>query len=237
MDNAAVARVLAEIADLLELKSDNPFRVRAYRNAVTTVLDLPGSIADLPVSELLTLPGIGKDLAARIRELVDTGSMVFHQELRGQFPPSLLELLRLQGVGPKTVAELHRALGITSLDALEEAARSGRIRALKGFGARREQLILKALEERRRFAGRHLLVDAHAAATALAEYLEGGVPGCRVEPVGSVRRRLDTCGDIDLLATGSEPLLLERFSGYPQAERILAAGETKASLLTRDGYQ
>lgn len=237
MDNAAIARVLAEIGDLLELKGENPFRVRAYRNAVATIADLPDPVATLAPVDLLALPGIGKDLAARIRELVDTGRLTFHEQLLQEFPPSLLDLLRLQGVGPKTAAELHRTLGVTSLDDLEEAAKAGRVRALKGFGARREQLLLKALEERKRFAGRHLLADAHGVASSLVAFLDVEVPGSQIDAVGSLRRGAETCGDIDILATGDQEALLGTFARYPRAERVLASGGTKASLLARDGYQ
>lgn len=237
MENLAIARVLGEIADLLELKGENPFKIRAYRNAATSVADLPERIAGYDAPRLLTLPGIGKDLATRIRELVDTGTIPYHEELRREFPPTLLDLLRLQGVGPKTVAMLYQSQGIASLDDLEAAARAGRLRGIRGFGARKEELLLKALEERKRFAGRHLLVDAADVAQAIAAHLNSHVPEAVVEPVGSLRRGTETCGDLDFLVAGGGAAALSAFTTYPLVERVLGHGDTKASVLLRGGYQ
>ena len=128
MDNLAIARVLGEIGDLLEIKNENPFKIRAYRNAADTIAHLGESIAALPSGDRLQLPGVGKDLAGKIGELIDTGTCQYYQELLQEFPPTVLDLLRLQGVGPKTVALLYRTLDIKSLDDLERAAREGRIR-------------------------------------------------------------------------------------------------------------
>jgi DNA polymerase (family 10) len=237
MENLAIARVLGEIADLLELKAENPFRVRAYRNAASAIADLPGRAADLELAMLLQVPGIGKDLAARIRELVDTGRVAYHEELCREFPPTLLDLLRLQGVGPKTAALLFRTHGIATLDDLETAAREGRLRGLRGLGAKKEMLILKALEERKRFEGRHLLADAHLVADGLVEHLRAVAPGVPIDAVGSLRRGAETCGDLDVLAAGGGPSLLEAFTGYRLVERVLAHGESKASVLIFNGYQ
>ena len=159
MDNAAIARLLFEIGDLLEIRGDNPFKIRAYRNAAETVTAEPTAVAALDDAALRALPGIGRDLAARIREIADTGDTPFRHELLADFPATILDLLRLQGVGPKTVKRLYDELGVTSLDTLEQAARDGRVRGLKGMGAKKEALILRAIEERRRYAGRHLSAD------------------------------------------------------------------------------
>ena len=167
LDNLAIARILREIADLLEIKNDNPFKIRAYRNGADIAANHPHELAALDEAGLREIPGIGKDLAARIREIAETGDAAYHRELVAEFPPTILDLLHLQGVGPKTVATLYRELGIRTLDDLERAAHDGRVRALRGMGAKKEALILKALEERKRFAGRHLLPDAHDAAAAL----------------------------------------------------------------------
>ena len=167
MDNAALARVFVEIADLLEIKNENPFKIRAYRNAADSILHFGDSIAALPPADRLGIPGIGKDLAAKITELVDTGQCRYHQDLLQEFPPTILDLLRLQGVGPKTVALLYRGLEIRTLDDLERAARDGRIRGLKGMGAKKEALILKAIEDRQRFTGRRLMSEAHDTAAAV----------------------------------------------------------------------
>ncbi|PYR57231.1 MAG: DNA polymerase/3'-5' exonuclease PolX [Acidobacteria bacterium] len=237
MDNLAIARILREIADLLEIKDDNPFKIRAYRNGADMAANHPHDLGTLDLAALREIPGIGKDLAARIREIADTGDTAFHRELIAEFPPTVLDLLHLQGVGPKTVATLYRELDIRTLDDLERAAGDGRIRSLRGMGAKKEALILKALDERKRYAGRHLLPDAHDAAAALVAFLRERAPGADVIPVGSLRRGCETCGDLDILASGADAGLMDEFVGYRLVERTLARGETKSSVLIRGGFQ
>ncbi len=237
MNNAAIARILGEIADLLEIKSDNPFKIRAYRNAADIVANHPHTLADLDAVGLREIPGIGKDLAARIVEIAQTGGAAFHRELLAQFPPTILDLLRLQGVGPKTVATLYRELGVRTLEDLEQAAVEGRVRALRGMGPKKEALILKALEERKRHAGRHLLADATAVAEQIVATLRQHAPAADITIVGSVRRGCETCGDIDILASGADGSLMEAFVGYRLVERVLGRGDTKSSVLLSGGYQ
>lgn len=237
MDNQAIARILREIADLLEIKNDNPFKIRAYRNGADIVSNHPHEFATLDSAGLREIPGIGKDLAARIREIADTGDAEYHRELVAEFPATVLELLHLQGVGPKTVAMLYRELGIRTLDDLELAAKEGRVRALRGMGAKKEELILRALADRRRQAGRHLLPDTHDTAAALVGYLRERAPAAEIAPVGSLRRGCESCGDIDILASGAEPSLIEAFIEHPLVERVLAQGETKSSVLLQGDYQ
>ena len=237
MDNLAIARILREIADLLEIKDDNPFKIRAYRNGADIAANHPHELATLDEAGLREIPGIGKDLAGRIREIAGTGDTAYHRELIAEFPPTILDLLHLQGVGPKTVATLYRELGIRTIEDLERAALDGRIRALRGMGAKKEALILKALEERKRFAGRHLLPDAHDAAAALVSYLRERAPAAAIEPVGSLRRGCDTCGDLDLLASGAPASLMDDFVEYRLVERVLGHGETKSSVLLQGGFQ
>jgi DNA polymerase (family 10) len=237
LDNQAIARILREIADLLEIKTDNPFKIRAYRNGADIVSNHPHELSVLDETGLREIPGIGKDLAARIREISETGDAAYHRELIGEFPPTILDLLHLQGVGPKTVATLYRELGTRTLDDLEAAARDGRIRALRGMGAKKEALILKALDERKRFAGRHLLPDAHDAAAAIASYLRERAPGALIEPVGSLRRGCDTCGDLDLLASGAPVTLMNDLIDYRLVERVLGHGDSKSSVLIQGGFQ
>src|ERR671931_1077231 len=203
MDNRAIARILREIADLLEIKDANPFKIRAYRNGADIAANHPHELNTLDEAGLREIPGIGKDLALRIREIAETGDAAYHRELVAQFPPTILDLLHLQGVGPKTVAVLYRELGVRTLDDLEAAARDGRVRAVKGMGPKKEALILKALDERKHFAGRRLLPDAHDAAAALIEYLRERVPDAGIDAVGSLRRGCESCGDLDLLASGA----------------------------------
>jgi DNA polymerase (family 10) len=237
LDNLAIARILGEIGDLLEIKGENPFKIRAYRTAADTVANCPERVATLDAAQLLGLPGIGKDLASKILELADHGAITFHQELLAEFPVTLLDMMRLQGVGPKTVALLHRTLNISTVEGLEAAAREGRLRGLKGMGAKKEALILKALDERQRHLGRHLLAETHDVATALLAHLGAIAPATEFIPVGSLRRGTETCGDLDVLAIGGEPALIEAFTKYRLAERILGQGDTKGSILLRGGYQ
>jgi DNA polymerase (family 10) len=243
LDNGAVARVLGEIADLLELKGDNAFKIRAYRNAAELVKDAAERVAARTEVELRAWPGIGKDLAARLREIATSGTCGIHQALLAEFPPTLLDLLRLQGLGPKTAALLYRELRIASLDDLEAAARNGRLRALKGMGARKEALLLRALEERRQHLNRHLLAHTVALAESLVGHLRARTAGVTFDIVGSVRRGTETCGDLDILATPEAAGasvgagVVEALCAYRRVERVLARGDTKVSVLIAGGYQ
>jgi DNA polymerase (family 10) len=237
LDNPLVARILREIADLLEIKGDNPFKIRAYRNGADIAANHPHRLASLDEAGLREIPGIGKDLAARIREIGQTGEAALHRELLAEFAPTILDLLHLQGVGPKTVATLYRELDIRTLDDLERAIAEGRISALRGMGSKKEALLLKALEERKRYAGRHLLPEAHERATALVSYLGERAGSATITPVGSLRRGCETCGDIDLLASGAASSVMEDFIHYPSVERILGRGDTKSSVLLEGGFQ
>jgi DNA polymerase (family 10) len=237
MDNLAIARVFNDIGDLLEIKSENPFKIRAYRNAAETIAHFAGPVAGLSPTDRLGIPGIGKDLAAKLAELVETGTCRYHQELLEEFPPTILDLLHLQGVGPKTVALLYRGLEIKTLDDLERAAKEGRIRTLKGMGSKKEALIIKALEERQRFAGRRLLAEAHDTAAALVAALREHAPAADISSVGSLRRGCETCGDLDILAAGAPASLMDTFINYRLVERVLARGETKSSVLLWGGFQ
>jgi DNA polymerase (family 10) len=237
VENLAISRVFAEIGDLLEIKGENPFKIRAYRNAAETIAHTTERIADLSASGRLAIPGIGKDLSAKISELVDTGAIAYHQALLQEFPPTILDLLHLQGVGPKTVALLYRELGIRTLADLETAAREGRLRAIKGMGAKKESWILKALEERANLTGRRLIAEAHDTAAALVAALREHAPDAEITIVGSLRRGCETCGDLDILAAGAPSSLMEAFTSYKLVERILARGETKSSVLLWGGFQ
>lgn len=237
LDNKSVARTLLEIADLLELKGDNPFKIRAYRNAADVVSNAAEAVSSLDEAGLRGWDGIGKDLAGRIREIASTGDCAIRRELLTEFPATLLDVLRLQGVGPKTVAILFRELHIKSLDDLAEAAKAKRIRGIKGMGLKKEQLILQAIEERQRFAGRHLLSRATDMAESLVDYLKEQAPAATITTVGSVRRGSETSGDLDILASGADTTLADAFTRFPLVERVLANGGSKASILIRGGYQ
>src|SRR4029079_11575154 len=177
------------------------------------------------------------DRAAKIAELVATGAIAYHQELLQAFPPTVLDLLHLQGVGPKTVARLYGELGIRTLEDLDQAARDGRIRSMKGMGAKKEPLILKALEDQRRFVGRRLTAEAHDTAAGLVAALREHAPDAEISMVGSLRRGCETCGDLDILAAGAPASIMEAFTGYRLVERILAHGDTKSSVRLWGGFQ
>jgi DNA polymerase (family X) len=242
VDNSSIARVFAEIGDLLEIKNENPFRVRAYRTAAETIATLGERVADLPPEAWLKLPGIGKDLAAKIGELIATGALEYHKALLKEFPPSILDLLRLQGVGPKTVALLYGSLEVKTLEDLEAAARDGRLRGIKGMGEKKEALILKAIEERKQRGSRRLISAASEAAAALVANLRQAAPKASITPVGSLRRGCETCGDLDIVVagpvgTGGPAALMSSFTSHPLVERVLARGETKSSVVLRGGLQ
>jgi DNA polymerase (family 10) len=237
VDNRAIAQVLGEIADLLEIKGENAFKIRAYRTAADTINAWADGVSRLDDKQLRELPGIGKDIATKIRELVDTGALQFHQQLLQEFPSTILDLLRLQGVGPKTVALLYSSLQIRSIEELAAAARDGRLRAIKGMGAKKESQILKAIEEREKDTGRHLLSDTAVTAEDVIAFLRERAPDVEFVPVGSLRRGCDTCGDIDILAVGGDASLMDVFASHPRVERILGHGDTKASVRLQGGYQ
>lgn len=237
MENVAIARVLAEIGDLLEIRGDNPFRVRAYRTASQVILDSGERVAALSLTDLRALPGVGKDIAARIRELADTGVCPYHQELAAAFPAGLLDVLRLQGVGPKTAAALHRELRIGSIDDLEQAVASGRVRDVRGMGAGKEAQLRKAIEEHRQFAGRHLASHAWQQAHGVLTHLRAGFPDATFDLVGSLRRGTETCGDVDILAIAAPPDVMDHFLGYPRVERVLGQGPTRSSVRLQKGLQ
>jgi DNA polymerase (family X) len=237
MENSAIARIFGEIADLLEIKGENPFKIRAYRNAADAIVHAADRLSACSADQLRAIPGIGKDLAAKIREICESGGSQYHRELLEEFPSTILDLLHLAGIGPKTVAQLYRELGVGTLEELEAACRDGRVRELKGMGAKKEALILRALSERQQHAGRHLLAEATATATRVVAYLSERCPTMSFVPVGSLRRGAETIGDIDILASGADPAVMTAFTGYSAVERILAQGDTKSSVVLSDGIQ
>jgi DNA polymerase (family 10) len=237
VDNAAIARLLGEIADLLEIKGENPFKIRAYRNAAENIAGAAVQVRDLEDAQLLQMPGIGRDLAKKVRDIAQTGSTAFHRDLVAEFPSTLLDLMRLQGVGPKTVRQLHMELRISTVDELDKALADGRVARLRGMGARKREVMRRALEDHRRYAGRHLLAEMFDHATALVGWLRQREPDVEFAAVGSLRRGCETCGDLDILAIGTAPDVMHRFTEYMGVERVLGRGETKSSVLLRDGPQ
>jgi DNA polymerase (family 10) len=230
--NADIAAVFEEIADLLELGDENPFRIRAYRNAARVVgglsLDLAAHVAT--GKELPKLPGIGADLAAKIREIAASGSCKLLEKLRGRFPAGITELLHLPGVGPKRVRALHEA-NIDSLEDLRRAARAGRLPALPGFGEKTARRIDEAAQAQLGEARRFKLAVAAQYAAPLAKHVGGVV-------AGSFRRMRDTVGDIDILVVSAAPeKVAARFVAYPEVRQILAQGTTRSSARLASGIQ
>jgi DNA polymerase (family X) len=240
VENPEIARIFEEVADVLEIQGANPFRIRAYRNATRTVETLTTPLRKwVQENRLLTdLPGIGKEMANHIREMVETGTLGFRDELLAEVPRSLIELMRLPGLGPKKAKKIHDELGISSVDEVEAAAKDGRIAALPGFGAKSQEKILAGIAEYRLHGSRFLLTDAERFVEPLLAYLRETPEVERLEVAGSYRRRKETVGDIDLLAIASQPLaVMERFRGYPQVDKILMAGDTRSSIVLGSGLQ
>jgi DNA polymerase (family 10) len=231
--NADVAAVFEEMADLLEIEGSNPFRIRAYRNAARTLRDLPREVgAMLDEGEDLTeLPGIGEDLAGKIKEVVETGTAAMLEQYRKKVPKTLTELLRIPGIGPKRVKALYHDLGIRTLDQLQKAAQDGLVRSLHGFGDKTERYILDQLKKRAGEGKRFKLAVATQYAEALIAYLRESPGVKQVVAAGSYRRAKETIGDLDLLVTAAAGSpVMDRFVLYPEVEEILVQGATKASI-------
>jgi len=231
--NADIAADFDELADLLEIEGANPFRIRAYRNAARTLRDLPSDVtAMLERGEDLTeLPGIGKDLAAKIKEIIETGTAAMLEEHRKTVPATLTELLKIPGIGPKRVKALYHDLGIRTLDQLQKAAEEGRVRSLRGFGEKTERYILNQLKARTGEEKRFKLAIATQYAEALIAYLKESRGVKQVVAAGSYRRAKETIGDLDILVTAAPgSAVMDRFVSYPEVEEVLAQGATKASL-------
>ncbi|HEY2736835.1 MAG TPA: DNA polymerase/3'-5' exonuclease PolX [Thermoanaerobaculia bacterium] len=240
MDNPQIARVFEEIADILEIQNANPFRVRAYRNAVRTV-EAQATPLRRMVEEgraLTDLPGIGKEMAAHIQEMVATGTLGFRDELLAEVPRSLIELVRLPGLGPKKARKLWDDLKIQSVDELETAAKAGRIAAVPGFGAKTQEKILAGIAEHRQHVSRLLLSEAERSVEPLLAWLREIPDLERLEVAGSYRRRCETVGDIDLVAISPRPVeVMERFRAYGQIEKVLMAGDTRSTVVLGSGLQ
>ncbi|MBI2815376.1 MAG: DNA polymerase/3'-5' exonuclease PolX [Acidobacteria bacterium] len=241
MENRDIARILSETADLMEVAGEDPFRIRSYRNAVQAIDSLNENIADIlgnPERKLTEIPAIGKSIAAHIEELCREGKLKRHQELCAKYPPITLELLRLQGLGPKGVEVLLTHFRVQSLDDLERLCKEGKLRELPRMGEKLEQKLLKSIEAYRRITGRYLISVADELATETQQYLLRGPGVQKVTPAGSLRRGKDTIGDIDLLVTGGEPQkVVEYFLRFPKISEVIAKGENKVSVKLREGIQ
>jgi len=242
LTNADIVTAFEHVADLLEYRGDNVFRVRAYRTAARTIDGLVESLASVradPARSLEDLEGIGSDLAGKIATLLDTGRLPLLEELEREVPKVAFELMRVPGLGPKKVKVLVEALGIDSLAALEEACRTGKVQGIKGFGPKTEAAILENLA----FAqdperARVLWNEAEAVAAALVAWMEESPAVRRVEPAGSLRRGRETVGDLDILVESDTPVaVMDRLIAWPEATDVMLRGDTKTSIRGPRGMQ
>jgi DNA polymerase (family 10) len=239
MTNAEVAAVFDQIADLLEFRGENPFRVRAYRNAARTVRDLPEAVARIaadPARKLTELEGIGKDLAEKIATLVGGGSLPMLDELLAEVPESVLAMMRIPGLGPKRVAALHKELHVQTLDELRAACQSHRVRDLHGFGAKTEEAILAGLDFAAHAEERVLWAEADQSVQEILAHMRGCAALAEIAPAGSYRRGRETVGDLDFLAVAADAAaVMDHLAGYSGLAEVTARGPTKLSARLADG--
>src|SRR5438876_463028 len=246
MDNKAIAGIFYETADLLEIDGQDSFRIRSYRNAAEAIEGLAQQISEL-ISEpkqVLAIPGIGKGMLNNLKEMLGEGRLTLHAELLKKYKPSMLQLLKVQGLGPKTISLIWSAYQVCDLEGAAQLAREGKIRILPRMGQKHEQKLLKAIEDYRRIAGRFLLDTAETQAQKIAEHLRD-YPGVdKATPAGSLRRGRETVGDLDILVTGpacsndtERQKLIEHIITLPGLMEILARGENKVSFRLRGGMQ
>jgi DNA polymerase (family 10) len=238
--NSDIANTFNKLADLLEIEGANQFRVRAYRNAARTISTLSNNVADMVErgEDLTQLNGIGEDLAGKIEEIVETGSLAQLEEVERRTPPELAGMLKIAGLGPKRVQHIYQELGVTNLDELEAAAKKEDIRELEGLGQKTEENILEELKRANRDAGRTLLSVAEEVVESLIEYLKSIDGVERVQAAGSYRRRQETVGDLDILVTGENGAkIMEQFVAYEDVDKVVSKGETRSTVLLRTGLQ
>jgi len=240
--NRDIAEIFNEIADILDIEGENRFRIRSYRNAARTVSELSGSVSEMVEGgeDLSELPGIGKDLAGKIREIVETGSLQQLEKLRKETSPELRDLMSIGFLGPKRVKQLHEELGINTPKELEEAARQGKVREIKGFGKKTEQKILRDVEKIKDGARerRFLWSEMEEYAEPLVAYLKEIEDIEKTTVAGSYRRRKETVGDLDILVTCEDSApVMERFTTYDEVQEVISKGDTRSSVRLRSGIQ
>src|SRR5579864_8390472 len=234
MENREIARVLAEAADLMEVAAEDGFRIRSYRNAASVIEGYPERIEDIlanPERRVTEIPGIGKGIAGALDEICRRGSFDKRDQLLKQYPPTILELLRIQGLGPKGIALLWEQHKVANIDDLERLCKEQKLRELPRMGAKLEEKVLRSIAQYRQRTGRFLLSFAQRVADELIEYLNA-VPGVeKVTAAGSLRRAKETVGDLDLLVTGPGAAdALEKFVVHPRVHEVLGKGPNKASI-------
>ena len=239
MTKAEIASVLEEIGTLLELKDENPFKIRAYANAARSLETWGGNVSELKDEEALEkIPGIGKAIAAKIKELAETGSLKYLQELRAEFPAAILELFSISGLGAKKIKALHEKLQVSSIEELQKACESGRVAQLPGFGETTQTKICEAIARRTKHAGSFQLGQIAPEAETLRSDLAAHPDALQVELAGSYRRRKEIVRDVDLIvATKNPDAITKFFAAHPLVESIIAQGSTKTSVRLRSGIQ
>src|SRR6266496_2428344 len=246
MDNKSIAGILYETADLLEIDAQDSFRIRSYRNAAEAIEGLPQQISEIigEPKQVLAVPGIGKGMLINLQEMMKEGRLTLHADLLKKYHPSMLQLLRVQGLGPKTIALIWSAYKVSDLEGVENLAREGKIRILPRMGEKHEKKLLKAIEDYRRIAGRFLLDVGEGQAEKIVEHLKGCEGVEKVTPAGSLRRGRETVGDLDILVTGpaccddaERQKLIEHIIKLPGLMEIIARGENKVSFRMRGGMQ
>jgi len=239
MDKDQVAAVLVNIATLLELKDENPFKTRAYTNAARALEGLSEPLDKIIADEKLgEIKGIGESMQKKIHELVTTGKLAYYEELKAATPPGLVLMLDIPGLGPKKIKAIHDELGVETIEQLEQACKDGKVAKLKGFGEKTQKNICDGIERRRSYASRHLISDALMLAEPLLEALRSHPDVIRCSGAGSLRRHREVIGDIDLLASSKNPAnVLDFFAKQPGVLNVIAKGETKASILLEGGIQ
>ena len=234
MENAEIARLFSETADLMEIAAEDGFRIRSYRNAASVILGYPERVADIvadPERQVTDIPGVGKGLAAVLQEVCERGSFERRDLLLAKYPPTALELLKIQGLGPKSIALLFEHYRVSTVDDLERICREQKLRELPRMGAKLEEKVLRSIAQYRQSAGRFLLNFGHQTVSELAPWL-AETPGVeKITAAGSLRRGRETIGDIDLLATGpGAAAALDRFVQHPRVSEVLGKGANKASV-------
>ncbi|MGB1839913.1 MAG: helix-hairpin-helix domain-containing protein, partial [Longimicrobiales bacterium] len=241
MENLDVARTLTTLADLLEIQGASPFRIRAYRNAVTTIDSLTRTLESMVENgeDLTELPGVGTSVAKHVTELLETGRITRLDEVSAEVPITLVELVRLDGVGPKKAKKLFDELGVKTVDDLEAALDAGTVQQLDGFGAKSAEKIKVAIEDHRKHTGRFQIHEAEKLIAGLFEHVRSAPGVDEAIVAGSLRRRKETIGDVDILARyeGDGTPVVEHFVSFNGVARILGAGETKGSVLLHSGLQ
>lgn len=241
--NSDIAEILSHVADYLDIKGENPFRIRAYRNAARTISSLSRSVSDMvEAGESLTvLPGIGADLADKVQVIVRTGTLPLLEELKKELSPELSALMEIPGLGPRRVKALHDKLGIRRVEELLEAAEAGKVRDLEGFGAKTEEAILeeiKRLEETKKAGRRVKLIVAEQVVEPLLKHLKKTKGVLALDVAGSYRRRKETVGDLDILvACGEGCPVMDRFVAYEDVDKVFSRGTTRSSVVFRNGLQ